>query len=865
MNDKALNAALVAVTLALSAIAMAVLWKIHQATGVYAGRLVFGEGINAALSRFPAWLATAANFLLFVSAVAQSFALRQLPVKERVAATVAIALPAVWVGLTLVDVDPRISSQSPLAESLTLNQGRGSLLALIGNSQPDVSAPLVWWGIALIALTLREQLIAAADRTYAELRRLWTHLDETGTLDKTRDALGTGAEATASFVGGRLSGAAEAVGFNGLIGWILLVVGVAVLMSYFNTPPRSAFIWGIVLFSALSATRFSPMNGLLGLIVGLVKGGNRGPVKKLKPEQVAALSPSERRAYLASLKNTEDASATIDQTDMLADPMATMNVPKVLNNAQTGVFAGKLRTDELFASFEDRACIIGPPGTGKTAFLIHQLLTWADTRRSFVCLDIKPEIYGITRARLESKGYRVLAFNPTELGTWRYNPLADLDGPESVGELVSNLIADSGAENAVFFESARDLCDAVITHLLEESRGAVALPDVRDYISQFSDGEAMLSALRASPSAQCRAIASELNMIAANERLFGSVIASLRAGLKFLRFPAISNALSASDFSLSELCSSDKPVALFLQFEEGKADVLQRLTALMVGHVLRYFIDHTDRPEVLFLLDEIGNAKGITGLTSKLNTIRSRRMPVWMYWQSVAQMALYGDKQTGANGRDLIFGACDFVGVFRLNDNDTATYVSEAIGTVHRVVSSHGTGSNTSESSGSGGSSTSYSATGIHGSSSSSGGSFTAASATNLAKSLTEEAVIKPHQLRELAAGQMVCWYRGEAWRGTAEPYYRKWPEYQGKRPDLSDTKPDRPRSVDPEPTSTPPAPAAPAAAVPAPSAALAKLNAFVQQVEAKPEDEQPPEGVVALPKAGQRTQGADERSGTDD
>jgi len=490
---------------------------------------------------------------------------------------------------------------------------------------------------------------------------------------------------------------------------------------------------------------------------------------------------------ILGFNKTPVADIHIDQTDYLLDPRTVGHIPAKLANPE-GVFCGKLNAKPLHIGIEDRAVIIGPPGTGKTAFLVTQLMNWAKTKRPFVCLDIKPEIWAITRESLEREGYRVLVFNPTSDHTMRYNALADLHTAEAIGELVANLITGTNEENAVFYETARDLLDCMIGYLKERD-GEVTLPDVRALLGQFETGEELLSELKGSGDELVSELASELKLIAENEKLFSSVVASLRAGLRFIRYPTVKNALSGSDFSLAELCS-EQPVALFLQLEEGKSEMLQRLTAMMIGHIMRYLIDHTNRPPVLLMLDEIGNAKGVTGLISKLNTIRSRRLPTWMFWQSSSQMGFYSEND--ANGRELIFGACDFVGVFRLNDNDTAQYISDKIGTVHRLITTYSESYTQSSSS-------SYSSSSDEGGPGSSSGTTDGLNHQR-SKQLQEEATIKPHELQELPDGQMVCMYRGDSWKGEATPYYKEWPEFNGVKPASVRPEP----KPEPEPTPVP-------------------------------------------------------------
>ena len=438
-----------------------------------------------------------------------------------------------------------------------------------------------------------------------------------------------------------------------------------------------------------------------------------------------------------------------ERPDLLRAP-ETRHAVRQTCQAAPGVFVGTVDEQPLHVSVEDRASVIGPPGSGKTAFLVTQLLDWADSGQPFVCLDVKPEIYGIVHQRLESQGYKLLTYNPTARTGQRYNPLADLESPEAIGELAAVLVPSPAAEDAVFNESARDLLDAVITHL-RATQDAPTLPDVRAFLSRFDSHRALMQSLRTSPDPDVVDLAHGLTLVGQNQRLLGSIFGTLRANLRFLRYPAVRDSLSQADFRLGDLCR-DTPVGLFLQFEEVHQQTTALLFAAMVAHTLRYFIEHTARPPVLLLLDEIGNVPAIPALGHKLNTIRSRNLPTWLYWQSKEQMQRYG--QQADEGPNLILGACDVQMIFRLNDNATADWMSEKIGTVDRVIRA---------------------------------ASLNEKSGVTLSAQLQTEPSVRPHELQQLPPGEVVTSYRGLVWRGQAPAYFERWPEMEGKRPASND------------------------------------------------------------------------------
>jgi type IV secretory pathway TraG/TraD family ATPase VirD4 len=419
-----------------------------------------------------------------------------------------------------------------------------------------------------------------------------------------------------------------------------------------------------------------------------------------------------------------------------------------LATADNGVWAGRVNGKDVYLSKENRAVVIGPPGTGKTGMLVTQALLWAKTKRSFICLDIKPELYGILNPTLQKMGYKVFVYNPTAQAGHRYNPLEDLEGTESVAELASSLISSEDSQNVVFSVNARDFLDAIISHLKVD--GVPSLPKVRDFVMRFDTYKDSLIELASSQDKNVVEIAKSLLSASSNERLLGAIFSLFKVSLAFLRHDNVRDSLVKSDFSLAEFCNNEQPVALFLQFSEDHQQTTAGLMSMMVGHILRYLIANTDRDAVLLLLDEIGNAPVISGLLQKLNTIRSRDLPAWLYWQSLEQMQKYGQKHD--EGANIIMGAADVKLIFRLNDNKSANWVSEHIGVKDVVLDSLSVSK----------------ADGYR--------------TQTASKQLISEPIIRPQELTTLANFETILIYKGQAQHSVATPYFKLWPQFKNRK-----------------------------------------------------------------------------------
>jgi type IV secretory pathway TraG/TraD family ATPase VirD4 len=407
------------------------------------------------------------------------------------------------------------------------------------------------------------------------------------------------------------------------------------------------------------------------------------------------------------------------------------------------IFGGKFGGKPFYASIEDRGLVIGPPGTGKTAFLFNQVLRAMRTGLSFAVVDLKPELHKTLASSLEKAGYRVLRINPAKVDREadHWNPLADITDETDIAEMCAALLPIRDPREAPFIESQRDWLKAAVFHVSSTPGGSI--PTAFNLLSSSPDPIKILDVLGRSenPTAArlARRIAAGLAGAKPDPLILQGLTGALRS-LEYLGLAGVQDALAYSDFSARELGKGEQPTALFLQFEESKINALGPLLAFMSTAVITALIDTAgERKPVALFLDELGNMPPIPNLPKKLNTIRSRHMPTWMYFQTSEQMVT----QYGHGADSTFFASSDFQMVFRLNDSSTRELISKLIGTTQK--NKYSTGKN--------------------------------------GQTRTRETVnvIEPHQLGQLAAGEVVALYRGATAKGRATPHFIDFPAFRRK------------------------------------------------------------------------------------
>lgn len=414
------------------------------------------------------------------------------------------------------------------------------------------------------------------------------------------------------------------------------------------------------------------------------------------------------------------------------------------SSSSSKIFGGKYAGQEFFASAEDRGLVVGPPGTGKTAFLFNQILRATDQKISFVAVDIKPELHSVLATALGQKNYRVLRLNPAidDLTADHWNPLDDIKDETEIMELCNALLPIRDPRDAPFTESQRDWLKSAVFHVSSQKG---SLPSAFTVLASSNDPQQLIKLFENSGSAVAQRLGRRLQAGLSGQKPDPLVLSGLTGVLRsldYLALPGVKSALGHSDFSIRELGKSENPSSLFLQFEESKLGALGSvLSFLMTGIISSLISTSGERKPVALFLDELGNMPPIPGLGQKLNTIRSRSMPTWMYFQTIQQI----ERQYGAGASSVFLAACNFQMFFRLNDQETRELVSKLVGKTSRVKKSVSKGKG----------------------------------AGSVTTTREEVNVIEAHELGQMGSGQVVTLYAGASARGVATPHYVDFPEFK--------------------------------------------------------------------------------------
>ena len=413
--------------------------------------------------------------------------------------------------------------------------------------------------------------------------------------------------------------------------------------------------------------------------------------------------------------------------------------------------------DRSCCSDEDRGVILGAPGAGKTTFLVAQLVEWMTTGRSFVATDIKPEIWSILKENglFERFGYTDWVINPTCKDAHRFNLFAEIEDDADLNEVLAVIIPPGEGDGAVFEDNARRLLKAILSHLDDKA----SLPAARDFMMEAEGINNLLEILKQSPKKSVQRIAYEIKNTSGNERLMSGILTAMAKAFVFIDDERINDAIAASDFKMKKVLSKPRQ-AVFLQFEQKYKASLETLFGATVAYTLRVLQANASKREdaVFVALDEIINAAPIPKLAASLNTMRSARMPLMMYLQSLEGL----NKLYGPGSAELFLAAADLKVIFRINEHSSAEYVSSLIGDTEQ----RNFGRSSSVSQNTGGTS------GTQGSSRNTG----EGNSSSMNYSTTTGRIIDPADILKLEKQIALVLYRGPAGRFAMPSYWQDYP-----------------------------------------------------------------------------------------
>lgn len=333
------------------------------------------------------------------------------------------------------------------------------------------------------------------------------------------------------------------------------------------------------------------------------------------------------------------------------------------------------------ASNEKRGLVVGVSGTGKTNFILAQIAEWSKSGKSYVVTDIKPEIFGVLVANgvLQKYGYDAIIINPTDPNSTKYNLLDDIDDND-LTEIVKILVPAVG-DTAGFALTAQKILKGLILHLKSEN-GSVSLSAVYDFVNEHKRTDKLFERIIETNDDEASKLIKQAKLAGDNERFISSSVNTLLSSLEFLDNKTIHENMASSDISLKDALKQPK-MAVFLQFEQLYQSATESLYSATVTHIIRLLMsNYRERDEVFLLFDELLNGGRLDMLTAKMNTMRSYKLPTFIYIQSLAGLYEKYGEMAGKN----LMSSCDIKICYRVNDNASAREFSELAGDVLATV-----------------------------------------------------------------------------------------------------------------------------------------------------------------------------------
>ncbi|MGL4413224.1 type IV secretory system conjugative DNA transfer family protein, partial [Roseinatronobacter monicus] len=163
------------------------------------------------------------------------------------------------------------------------------------------------------------------------------------------------------------------------------------------------------------------------------------------------------------------------------------------------------------------------------------------------------------------------------------------------------------------------------------------------------------------------------------EKTRGSIVSHLIDALKPWNNPLIAAATARSDFNIREL--REKPISIFIGAPVADLESFRPLVRVLVQQIheqlMRKLPETDDALPILMLLDEFPTLQRMDGIVAKLPVSAGYGIRMAIIVQAISQL----DEIYGRATRDTILANTDLKLFVGTNDQTTAEYISETLGT----------------------------------------------------------------------------------------------------------------------------------------------------------------------------------------
>lgn len=298
---------------------------------------------------------------------------------------------------------------------------------------------------------------------------------------------------------------------------------------------------------------------------------------------------------------------------------------------------------------------------------------------SVVALDIKGELFAVTRRAREEMGRRVVVLNPlgvVEPGRACFNPIDYVrNDPAHIGRdaevIADGLVKPEAGGTDHFTVMARNLVAAAVEVVVKvaepEHRNLATLADMLG-----SDVEATLGTWRDNPDVVGKSPAHTASaVLAAGDKERGSILTTVSKALRWTLSDPMQHFLQRSDFDLEKLMDGDTDLFLVVPLDQLQSlSVFLRLTVnIIAGVAIRNMAHRNSAKSVLLVLDEFTRLGRMQKLLDIATVAAGAGVEALFVTQDRTQItSVYPHGEA-----DTLLGACATVRVFGLGRTDTAT------------------------------------------------------------------------------------------------------------------------------------------------------------------------------------------------